>query len=183
METPKVYVDSTAIVHPSAEIGDGSAIWNWSKVRERVRIGKKCNIGQSVYIDFEVRIGDRCKIQNGVSVYHGVTIGDDVFVGPNATFTNDLRPRAHSTDWQVTPTVVEDGASIGANATVVCGVTLGRHCMIAAGAVVTADVPAHALVMGCPARMVDYVAVSGARLHVDPADGLPEPAVLLDGRS
>jgi acetyltransferase-like isoleucine patch superfamily enzyme len=173
MSDDTIFIDPSAVVHPSAEIGAGSMIWNWTKVRERARIGTKCNVGQCVYIDFETSIGDRCKIQNGVSVYHGVTIGDDVFVGPNATFTNDLRPRAHSTDWQVTPTTVESGASIGANATIVCGVTLGRHCMVAAGSVVTADVPPHALVMGCPARVVDYVTVAGTRLHVDPAAGLP----------
>ncbi len=176
----KTFIDDTAIVHPTAEIGDGSMIWNWTKIRERAVLGIDCNIGQSVYVDFETRIGDRCKIQNGVSVYHGVTIGNDVFVGPNATFTNDLRPRAHAEDWEITETIVEDGASVGANSTIVCGVTLGRHCMVGAGAVVTADVPPHALVLGCPARVVDYVTVAGHRLHVPPADGLPDPDRLND---
>lgn len=178
----KTYIDETAIVHRTAEIGEGSMIWNWTKIRERAVVGRDCNIGQSVYIDFDTRIGDRCKIQNGVSVYRGVTIGNDVFVGPNATFTNDLNPRAHSEDWQVGVTIVEDGASVGANSTIVCGVTLGRHCMIGAGAVVTSDVPPHALMLGCPARIVDYVTVSGRRLNVSPREGTPDKSLLLDKR-
>ena len=109
-------------------------IWNWSKVRENVTIGNNCSIGQCCYIDFSITIGDRCKIQNGVSLYNGLVIGDDVFIGPNATFTNDLRPRAHNEDWKITDTKVLDGASIGANATIICGITLGKNCMIAAGA-------------------------------------------------
>lgn len=178
--TRKTFIDEFALVHPDAKIGTGTMIWNWTKVREGATIGDECNIGQGVYVDFDTHIGDRCKIQNGVSVYHGVTLGDDVFVGPNATFTNDLRPRAHSGDWQVAKTIVEDGASVGANSTIVCGVTLGRHCMVGAGAVVTADVPPHALVLGCPARVVDYVTFSGRRLHVSPDDGVPDASVLVD---
>ncbi|MCZ7594394.1 MAG: N-acetyltransferase [Hyphomicrobium sp.] len=166
-------IDPTAIVHPDARLGPGVAIWNWSKVREGATIGDGSNVGQSVYIDFNVAIGKRCKIQNGVSIYHGVMLGDDVFVGPNACFTNDLRPRAHSQDWQVTPTRVENGASIGANATIICGVVLGAHCMVAAGAVVTKDVPPYALVMGCPARIVDYVTISGRRMQRNPSLGRP----------
>jgi acetyltransferase-like isoleucine patch superfamily enzyme len=155
-------------------------VWNWTKVREGAQIGAGTNLGQNVYIDFNVVIGKRCKIQNGVSVYNGVTLGDDVFVGPNAIFTNDLRPRAHSRDWQVTPTRIESGASIGANATILCGVTLGAHCMVAAGAVVTRDVPPFALVMGCPAQIVDYVGVSGRRLHHDLRSGRPAVQDLMD---
>lgn len=161
-------IHPSASVADSAAVGEGTSIWEWSKVREGAIIGKECVIGQGVYIDHGVRIGDRCKIQNHVSVYHGVTIGDRVFVGPSATFTNDLVPRADSTDWQVSPTVVEDGASIGANATIVCGTTLGRSCMIGAGSVVTGDVPAHALVVGNPARVIDYVDTDGRRRNVGP---------------
>lgn len=176
----KTYIDPTATVHSSASIGDGAMIWNWAKIREGARIGAETNIGQNVYVDFDTHIGARSKVQNGVSVYHGVTIEDDVFVGPNATFTNDLRPRAHATEWQVVETLVKRGASIGANATIICGVTLNEHCMIAAGAVVTADVPAYALVMGCPARVVDYVTISGKRLHVSPDQGPPDIKLLND---
>ena len=180
MSGRKVRIDPTAIVHPDAELGPGVAVWNWTKVREGARIGAGCNIGQNAYIDVNVTIGARCKIQNGVSVYDGVTLGNDVFVGPNATFTNDLRPRAHSSDWQITATVVEEGASIGANATIVCGVTLGAHCMVAVGAVVTRDVPPHALVMGCPAVVVDYVTVKGDRIGWQA--GEPAPSLERLGR-
>jgi UDP-2-acetamido-3-amino-2,3-dideoxy-glucuronate N-acetyltransferase len=169
-----VYIDSTAEVHPDAEIGTGTKVWNWTKIREKTRIGANCSIGQGVYIDFDVIIGDGCKIQNGVSLYHGMTIGDRVFIGPNATFTNDRFPRAESAEWEVVTTVIEDGASIGANATVRCGVKLGTYCMVAAGAVVTRDVPPFGLVAGTPARLVDYVDMGGHPLN-HPLDG-PPPA-------
>ena len=174
------YIDPTAIVHESARLGDSAKIWNWTKVRENAEIGADTNIGQGCYIDIGVRIGARCKIQNGVSVYQGVTLEDDIFVGPNAVLTNDRFPRAHNSDWQVVETLVEMGASIGANATIICGTTLGRHCMIAAGAVVTADVPPFGLVMGSPSRVVDYVTVSGRRLYRDPQSGAPDLSDVLD---
>lgn len=173
-----LYIDPTALVERGAEIGAGTRVWNWTKVRGGARIGRDCIIGQCGYIDAGVVIGDECKVQNGVSIYHGVTLGDRVFVGPNATFTNDRVPRAHSPNWQVTPTRVEYGASIGANATIVCGVTLGAHSMVAASAVVTHDVPPHGLVMGQPARLVDYVTISGRRLHHDMNGPPPDPAML-----
>lgn len=160
----------TAFTHPSADIdadctlGDGVMVWNFSKVCQGATIGAGTKIGQSVYVDRGVTIGARCKIQNGVSVYHGVSIGDDVFVGPNATFTNDKVPRAHSADWQVSETCIRDGASIGANATILCGITLGQDCMVAAGAVVTRDVPDNALVAGNPARVVGKVDRAGNRV-------------------
>jgi len=159
------YIHTTAEVDEKANLADGVMVWNWSKVREGASLGESCNVGQCCYIDFDVIIGDRCKIQNGVSLYNGLTVGNDVFIGPNATFTNDLVPRAHNQDWKITPTKVMDGASIGANATIICGVTLGKHCMVAAGAIVTKDVPDYALVVGTPAIIVDYVDESGARLH------------------
>jgi acetyltransferase-like isoleucine patch superfamily enzyme len=133
-------------------------------------IGAACNIGDHAYVEGGARIGDRVTVKNAVLVWDKVTIGDDVFVGPSATFTNDMVPRAWTSDWQVVPTRVEHQASIGANATIVCGVTIGRGAMVAAGAVVTNDVPPFALVMGVPARVVDYVTVSGRRLHLDPND-------------
>jgi UDP-2-acetamido-3-amino-2,3-dideoxy-glucuronate N-acetyltransferase len=162
------YVDPTAEVDERATLGEGAQVWNWTKVREGASIGAGCRLGQGVYVDHDVTIGARSKVQNGVSVYHGVTIGEAVFVGPHATFTNDRVPRADAEDWTVTETVVEDHASIGANATIVCGVRLGRACMVAAGAVVTRDVPPYALVMGAPAQVVDYVREDGTRRHVGP---------------
>lgn len=158
------FVHPSAEVDPAASIADGTQIWNWTKVREAASIGRDCRIGQGVYIDHGVVIGDACKIQNGVSVFAGVSLGNSVFVGPAATFTNDRVPRASSgDDWTIVPTVVEDDVSIGANATIVCGVTLGRACMVGAGSVVTADVPPFALVVGNPARIIDYVGLDGER--------------------
>lgn len=174
------FIDPTALVHAEAQIERGVMIWNWTKVRERALIGEDTNIGQSCYIDFDVSIGARCKIQNGVSVYHGVQLGDDVFVGPNATFTNDLVPRAHKDDWSVSKTEIGNGASIGANATIICGTKIGTNAMIAAGAIVTKDVPDHALVMGTPAVIVDYVTRSGRRLGCDPGEGAPAAELLID---
>jgi UDP-2-acetamido-3-amino-2,3-dideoxy-glucuronate N-acetyltransferase len=178
----KTYIHPTAEVHAAAEIGEGVLIWNWSKVRERARVGAATNIGQNVYIDLDTQVGARCKLQNGVSVFNGVTLGDDVFVGPNATFTNDLLPRAHMRFWEVIPTVVEDGASIGASATIVCGIRLGRHCMIGAGTVVTRDVPPYALVVGSPARVIDYVTISGRRMGWKPGEPVPDESILADKR-
>lgn len=168
-----IYIDTTAIVHPNANLAEGVKIWNWTKVREGAVVGKNTSIGQCGYIDFQVTIGEGCKIQNGVSIYHGVHIGNNVFIGPNATFTNDLTPRAQSNDWKCISSYIEDGASIGANATIVCGNTIGKHAIVAAGAVVTSDVEPYALVMGVPAKIVDYVTISGERLHVDPSKGRP----------
>lgn len=148
----------TTFIHPSANvdarasIGDGSRLWINVQVRENVVIGRDCIVSKDVYIDCNVRIGDRCKVQNSVSIYNGVTVGDDVFIGPNAAFTNDKVPRAFNADWKITPTHVEDGVSIGANATIVCGITIGEYAMVAAGSVVTKDVPPYTLVMGNPAR-------------------------------
>lgn len=130
-------------------------------MRSGAAIGAGCVIGKNVYVDAGAVVGDRVKIQNNVSVYVGVTIGDDVFVGPSAVFTNDRVPRAFNTEWQVVPTVVERGASIGANATIVCGTTLGEYSMVAAGSVVTRDVEAHRLVMGNPARPVGWLCRCG----------------------
>lgn len=171
---PETSIHETARVDPSATIGSGTRIWEWSKVRENACVGSCCVIGQGVYIDHGVIVGDRCKIQNGVSLYAGVELGSDVFVGPYATFTNDRLPRAFSTSWEIVPTAVFDGASIGANATIVCGVTLGAYCMVGAGAVVTTNVPLHALVVGNPARPIDFVTRSGKRMHWDMTQDPPE---------
>lgn len=159
------YIHTTADVDSSAVIGDGTRIWHRVHVRENTRIGRHCTVSKDVYVDAGVVIGDRVKIQNGVSVYHGVTVEDDVFLGPHMAFTNDETPRAFSTDWKVVPTLVRRGASIGANATIVCGVTIGPYSMVAAGATVTNDVPPHALVIGSPARVVAYICRSGHRMR------------------
>lgn len=160
-------------VHPSAEvardalIGEGTMIWHQCQVMRGARLGAHCKLGKCVYVDFGVQIGDRVKIQNGISLYKGVRVEDDVLLGPHMAFTNDLYPRAFNDDYEITPTLVRKGASVGANATIVCGVTLGRFCMVGAGAVVTADVPDYALVVGNPARVVGFVCECGRRLDVD----------------
>ena len=150
----------TALVEDGAEIGDGTRVWHHSHVRAGARIGSDVNLGKNVYIDSGVTIGDRVKVQNNVSVYHGVTIADDVFLGPSCVFTNDRYPRAVGA-WEVTATTVRRGASVGANATIVCGVTLGEWCAVGAGAVVTHDVLPHQLVLGNPARPAGWVCECG----------------------
>jgi acetyltransferase-like isoleucine patch superfamily enzyme len=162
---PEVFIHPSAHVSPRASIGAGTKVWINAQVREDARIGANCVLSKDVYVDRGVRIGDRCKLQNGALVYHGVTLGDDVFVGPNATFTNDRVPRAFNADWKVVPTVVGEGASIGANATIVCGVELGEYCMVAAGSVVAASVPPYTLVMGNPARPVARIDRMGNRVE------------------
>ena len=171
------FVHPTAIVEEGVELSAGAKIWHHSHIRRGARIGADCNIGKNVYVDFDVSVGSGSKIQNNVSVYHGVTIGRDVFVGPSAVFTNDLMPRAALwSDERLVETLVEDGASIGANATIVCGITIGRYAMIGAGSVVTRDVPPYALVYGNPARIRGAVCECGKRLPI-PSD-LPQT---LDG--
>jgi acetyltransferase-like isoleucine patch superfamily enzyme len=160
-----IYIHPSSVVDAGAEIGEGTKIWVNVQVREDVRIGRGCILSKDVYIDRGVRIGDGCKIQNGVSVYSGVTIEDEVFVGPNACFTNDKVPRANNADWTISPTLIRRGASIGANATIVCGIVVGDYAMIAAGSVVTKDVEPYALVMGNPARCVAYVDEAGQRVR------------------
>lgn len=151
---------STAIVEDGATIGSGTAIWHHSHVRAGATVGADCSLGKNVYIDSGVVIGSRVKIQNNVSVYQGVSIADDVFLGPSCVFTNDRYPRAVG-EWQVVPTHVERGASVGANATIVCGVTLGQWSVVGAGAVVTHDVLPNQLVLGNPARPAGWVCACG----------------------
>ena len=157
-------------IHPTAEvselsgIGEGSSIWHQAQIRENTKIGKGCNIGKGVYIDFDVVIGDRVKIQNYISIYHGVKIGNDVFLGPHCVFTNDFYPRASVSDFKVTETYIEDGVSIGANSTIVCGNRIGRYAMIGAASVVTKDIPPHALAYGNPAKVIGYVCEKGHKL-------------------
>lgn len=158
----------TAVIDEPAEIGAGTRIWHFSHILPRVRIGRDCVIGQNAMIGPDVTVGDRCKIQNNVSIYKGVTLEDGVFCGPSCVFTNVLYVRAEiERKDEFRPTLVKRGASIGANATVVCGTTLGEYCFVAAGAVVTHDVPPHALVAGVPARQIGWVSHAGERLGPD----------------
>jgi UDP-2-acetamido-3-amino-2,3-dideoxy-glucuronate N-acetyltransferase len=167
------YIHPTAEVSPLAMIGEGTRIWHQAQIRERARIGRSCIIGKGVYIDFDVTIGDRVKIQNGVSIYHGANIEDGVFIGPHACLTNDKLPRAitpegelkSDADWEVGKTLVQYGASIGAGAIILPGVTVGRFALVGAGAVVTRDVAAQALVVGNPARQLGFVCMCGQRLQ------------------
>jgi acetyltransferase-like isoleucine patch superfamily enzyme len=167
-------IAESAFVHPSAEveegahIGAGTKIWHIGHIRRDARIGENCVLGRNVFVDFEVEIGDGVKIQNNVSVYHGVTIEDEVFVGPCAVFTNDLRPRAQNPDWEITPTVIRRGASIGANATIICGIEVGSYAMIAAGSVVTKTVAPYQLVAGNPARPMGWVDEKGTIVSREP---------------
>jgi acetyltransferase-like isoleucine patch superfamily enzyme len=173
-------IHPTAEVAPSARIGPGTSVWNQAQVREDARIGAGCVIGKNVYVDREVLIGDRVKVQNNVSLYRGVTIEDGVFTGPHACFTNDRVPRAVNADgspkaeadWEVVPILVRRGAAIGANATILPGVTIGRWAMVGAGAVVTRDVADHDLVAGNPARRIGCACACGQPLR-DAADGSP----------
>ncbi len=157
------YIHPSAHVSEKATIGEGTQVWINVQVREEARIGRDCVLSKDVYIDHGVQVGDRVKIQNGVSVYSGVCLEDEVFVGPNAAFTNDYFPRAQSEDWQITPTLVQKGASLGANCTVVCGHTVGEFAMVGAGSVVTKDVPAYTLVVGNPAKPLGKVCRCGMR--------------------
>lgn len=160
-ETTSFFAHSTAVIEPNSKIGAGSKIWHHSHVRADALIGADCVIGKNVFIDAHVTIGNGCKIQNNVSVYHGVSLGNHVFVGPSVTFTNDRIPRAFNTTWKITPTAVGDGASIGANATIVCGTTIGSFAMVAAGATVIRDVAPNQLVVGTPAAHMGWVCTCG----------------------
>lgn len=162
-----IFIHPTAEVSEGASIGEGTKIWNQAQVREGASIGEGCIISKNVYIDENVQIGSHVKIQNNVNVYHGVTVEDDVFLGPSMTFTNDMYPRAFNADWKVTETRVRKGSSIGANATIRCGIEIGEYAMVGAGSTVTKDVPAHALVAGNPARQIGWVCKCGAKLDSD----------------
>jgi len=148
-----------------AKIGEGTNIWHFAHVRKGAKIGKNCNIGKDVYIDTNVEMGDNCKIQNFATVYQGVKLGNNVFVGPHVCFTNDMYPRALIwNEEKLEKTLVKDGASIGANSTIVAGITIGKYAMVGAGSVVTKDVPDHGLVFGNPARLKGFVCECGSKL-------------------
>ena len=169
-----IRIHPTAEVSPRAIIGQGTSIWHQVQIREDAKIGEDCILSKGVYIDAGVVIGDRVKIQNYVSVYHGVTIEDGVFIGPHVCFTNDLLPRAinpdgalkSTTDWELSKTLVRRGASIGANSTIRCGITIGEWALIGAGSVLTRHVPSHGLVWGNPATLQGFVCPCGGRLAI-----------------
>lgn len=161
---PDVYVHGSAWVDERAKIGPGTKIWMNVQVREFAEIGRNCVVAKDVYVDAHVRIGDNCKVQNGTSIYWGVVLEEDVFIGPHVAFTNDRIPRAFNTEWVALPTFVRRGASLGANVTVRCGVTIGEYAMVAAGSVVTKDVAPYSLVIGNPARHVSFVDKAGNRV-------------------
>lgn len=158
-------IHPTAIVDDGAQIGAGTRIWHFSHVMPGAVIGMNCNIGQNSFIDNNVVVGNGCKIQNNVSLYNGVTLENQVFIGPSVVFTNVINPRAFiERKSEFRPTRICRGASIGANATIVCGVTIGEYALIGAGAVVTKDVPPYALVVGNPARVIGQVDKEGNRV-------------------
>jgi len=175
-----VYVHATAEVSSAAQIGAGCRIWRQAHVRERADIGPGCIIGAGVYVGAGVRLGANCKVQNDALLYEGVELEDGVFIGPQVCFTNDRLPRAvnvdmslkSASDWELTPTRVREGASVGASSVVLAGLTIGRWALIGAGTVVTRDVPDHALVLGHPGRIHGWVCRCARRLSVRPrADG------------
>ena len=164
------YINEYAVVDDNVEIGEGTKIWHFSHVQSGSKIGKKCVLGQNVNVGNNVIIGDYCKVQNNVSIYEGVTLENYVFCGPSMVFTNILDPKCKypqvGANFYI-KTLVKEGASIGANATIVCGHTLGKHCMIGAGSVVTKDIPDYALVVGTPGRVVGWVSEAGKKLKFD----------------
>jgi UDP-2-acetamido-3-amino-2,3-dideoxy-glucuronate N-acetyltransferase len=167
-EKSKPFIHESAYVDEPSSIGHGTKIWHFSHVLPNTTIGEDCVLGQNVVVGPDVRIGDRCKIQNNVSLYKGVELADGVFCGPSCVFTNVLTPRAEvERKSEFVPTRVGRGATIGANATIVCGHHIGSYAMIAAGAVVTRDVPDFALMAGIPARRIGWVSRAGERLGDD----------------
>lgn len=168
MET-SYFAHETAVIDAGCEVGEGTKIWHFSHIMSNCYIGRQCSIGQNVVISPEVRIGNGVKIQNNVSVYTGVICEDDVFLGPSAVFTNVINPRsAIVRKNEYKPTLLRKGATIGANATIVCGITIGKYAFIGAGAVVTKNIPDYALVVGNPARQTGWMSEYGHKLKFSP---------------
>lgn len=164
------FVHESSYVDDNCKIGKGTHIWHFSHIMSGCEIGEDCNIGQNVVISPDVKLGRNCKIQNNVSVYTGVRCEDDVFLGPSMVFTNVINPRAHvSRKHEYRETILKRGCSVGANATIVCGHTLGEYCLIGAGSVVTKDVPAYALMVGNPARQIGWVDEAGNKVDTPPS--------------
>lgn len=168
MEDKKYFVHESSYVDKPCEIGEGTKIWHFSHIMQNSKIGNKCNIGQNVVISPDVVLGDNVKIQNNVSVYTGVICEDDVFLGPSMVFTNVVNPRSHVIRKdEYKQTLMKKGSSVGANAVIICGNTIGRFSFIGAGAVVTKDVPDYGLVVGNPARIIGWMCECGIRLNFD----------------
>lgn len=162
------YIHPTAIIDPDCQIGDGTKIWHFSHLMSHCKIGKNCNLGQNVFVAEGVTIGDHVKVQNNVSIYAGVEVEDDVFLGPSMVFTNVLNPRSFiERKSEFKKTIVRKGATIGANATIVCGNSIGRYALVGAGAVVTKPVPDYALMVGNPAVQIGWVSECGHTLTFD----------------
>ena len=161
---PPVFKHRFSLVESRA-VGPGTRVWAWAHVMKGARVGSDCNIGEHCFIETGAVLGNRVTVKNGVAIWEGVTLEDDVFLGPNAVLTNDLLPRSKVYHARVVPTLVMRGASVGANATILCGTRIGRWSLIGAGSVVTKDVPAHALVVGNPARVVGFVCRCAGRLR------------------
>jgi UDP-2-acetamido-3-amino-2,3-dideoxy-glucuronate N-acetyltransferase len=162
---PDYFAHPTAVIDEGAEIGEGTKIWHFSHIMAGSKMGRDCNLGQNVVISPDVTIGNNVKIQNNVSVYTGVILEDDVFCGPSMVFTNVTNPRSHVLRrHEYKRTLVRQGASIGANSTIVCGITLGKYCFIGAGSTVTRDVPDYALMVGSPARRKGWMCYCGVKL-------------------
>ncbi len=163
----RITVHPTAIVDDGAHIGDGSRIWHWVHISSGAKIGSDCSLGQNVFVGNRVVIGNNCKIQNNVSVYDNVTLEDDVFCGPSMVFTNVYNPRsAVSRKEEYRSTLIKRGVTLGANSTVVCGITLGEYAFVAAGAVINRDVKPYALMAGVPARQIGWMSRFGERLNL-----------------
>ena len=177
-----VTVHPTAIVDHGAVIGDDTRIWHWVHISGGARIGERCSFGQNVFVGNRVVIGDNCKVQNNVSIYDNVTLENDVFCGPSVVFTNVYNPRsAVSRKDEYRDTLVRQGATLGANCTIVCGATIGAYAFVGAGAVVNSDVPAYALMVGVPARQIGWMSEHGERLAL-PLTGNAEAADPVTGQ-
>lgn len=160
-----VTIHPSAIVDEGAQLGDGTRVWHWAHICSGAKIGDRCSFGQNVFVGNDVSIGNNVKVQNNVSIYDAVTLEDDVFCGPSMVFTNVFNPRSHvSRKSEYRRTIIKRGASIGANATIVCGNTIGEYAFIGAGAVVLSDVPPYALVVGVPGRWIGWMCQCGERL-------------------
>ena len=156
MERDNVFIHESSIVSGNSTIGSNTKIWHFSHIREGVSIGENVTIGQNVYIDKDVSIGDNCKIQNNVSIYKGVTLGNFVFVGPSVIFANDLYPKTREWDEEmIAKTIIQDEVSLGANSTILPGITIGKYSLIGANSLITKDIPNHCLAYGSPAKIID----------------------------
>lgn len=182
-------VDSRVFVHPhglcdSDDVGEGTRVWAFAHVLKGARVGRDCNVCDGAYVENGATVGDRVTIKNQVMIFEGVTIADDVFLGPGVAFTNDLKPRAHIKRHgdALLPTTVEQGATLGARVTVVCGVTIGEHAFVGAGAVVTRDVPAYAFIVGNPGRQIGWACECGERLPDSLACGCGRAYGLVDAQ-